>query len=197
MRERRNHLAHFLLAPEDDAARAGTLIADFSRGSNLGMYHPGVAYGIRLHRRIDALVDTSEQVRALRMLAEPPLRRYAGIVLDVLFDHALMRQWCKVCAATHADFSAAVYASLERTEAAMPEQARRFSLRLREHELLASCASLEGCEKTLKAISTRLKQPVPLASAVPMFASHLAGIDDAALALMDRLRAGIDHLALP
>ena len=88
-----NHLAHFFLAPADDEARAGTLLGDFARGADLSGYAPRVELGIRLHRRIDSIVDASPQVAALRTLVEPPLRRYAGILLDVFFDHALIRNW--------------------------------------------------------------------------------------------------------
>jgi acyl carrier protein phosphodiesterase len=183
-----NHLGHFLLAPPDDAARAGTLIADFARGSDLGMYAPGVAFGIRLHRRIDALVDTAAEVGALRALVAPPLRRYAGIVLDVMIDHALIRQWRRVHDDDRTAFAAGVYASLERGEAGMPESARRLSARMRQHDLLDSCATLAGCERTLDVIARRLSRPVALGNAVAMVASHLDRIDAAALALLARLR---------
>ena len=53
-----NHLAHFLLAPDDDAGRAGTLLGDFIRGTDLSAWPAEVEHAIRLHRRIDAFTDT-------------------------------------------------------------------------------------------------------------------------------------------
>jgi acyl carrier protein phosphodiesterase len=184
-----NHLAHFLLAPDDDEARAGTLIADFVRGADLSMFAPRVEHGIRLHRHIDALVDGAPEVSGLKALSDPPLRRYAGIVLDVLFDHVLIRCWKNHASVGRREFSAAVYASLERHEALMPERSRLFSMRLREHDMLDSCTSLKGCERTLEAISRRLARPVQLAHALPAFTPHLARLEAALPILLDRLRA--------
>ena len=119
-----NHLAHFLICPNDDEARAGTLIADFSRGADLSGFTPGIELGIRLHRRVDALVDSSPQVIGLKSLVDAPLRRYAGILFDVFFDYALIRTWRAPVSGPLPQFTAAIYASLARMQAQTPEPAR-------------------------------------------------------------------------
>lgn len=190
-----NHLAHFLLAPDDDPARAGTLIADVARGTDLSMFAPRVEFGIRLHRRIDALVDSAPEIAALKALASGPLRRYAGIVLDVLFDHVLIRCWQDHAPAARPEFVAAIYASLAREERQMPDAARRLSARMREFNLLDSCTTLTGCERTLAAISRRLSRPVELSHAMPAFTPHLDRIEAALPALLARLRLPPEALA--
>lgn len=190
-----NHLGHFLLAPEDDPARAGTLMADVVRGSDLGAFAPRVALGIRLHRRVDALVDSAPELAPLRERVTPPLRRYAGIVLDVLIDHVLIRHWARLHGSDRSAFHTGVYGSLERMEPRMPEAAARLSHRLRAWDLLDSCATLEGCERTLDAIARRLRQPAPLAKGIVMLATHLPMLDAAVPALITRLRDAVDDLA--
>ena len=186
-----NHLAHFLLCPADDEARAGTLIADFSRGNDLSAFTPGVELGIRLHRRIDALVDTSPQVVSLKPLVGAPLRRYAGILFDVFFDYALMREWHAFHPASRATFSAEIYASLARTEAAMPAPARSMSARMRAYDALSSCATHEGCARTLARIATRLKRPVDLAAGVETLLHHEAQIVSGFAQLFPALQTGM------
>ena len=185
-----NHLAHFLLCPADDEARAGTLIADFSRGTDLSGFTPGVGLGIRLHRRIDALVDASPAVTALKPLVGAPLRRYAGILLDVFFDYALMREWHAFHPGTHPHYCADVYASLARAEAHMPESVRTMSTRMRAYDALSSCATHEGCARTLARIATRLKRPVDLAAGVCTLIRHEVQIVDGFTQLFPALRVG-------
>jgi len=73
----------------------GSLIGDFVRGRIDPALPPKVRAGIALHRAIDAYTDAHADVAAARALFEPPFRRYAGILLDMWFDHLLARQWAR------------------------------------------------------------------------------------------------------
>ena len=191
-----NHLAHFLLCPDDDGLRAGTLIADFARGTDLTAFAAPVELGIRLHRRVDALVDQSPQVDDLKPLVGGPLRRYAGILLDVFFDYALIQQWPAITSQPRPVFTIAVYAALEREEPRMPAAVRAVSARMRTHDALASCATHTGCAHTLERIAQRLKRPVDLASGIDTLVRHEAQIVAAFLSLLPALRAGAhDYLS--
>ncbi len=185
-----NHLAHFLLCPADDEARAGTLIADFSRGTDLSAFTRHVELGIRLHRRIDALVDSSPEVTALKPLVGAPLRRYAGILFDVFFDYALMREWHVFHSASRVQFNSDIYTSLARAEADMPESVRSVSARMRTYDALSSCATHEDCARTLARIATRLKRPVDLAAGIDVLIRHEAQIVDGFTQLFPALQTG-------
>jgi len=89
-----NWLAHLYLAAHADDALLGALLGDFVRGaSGLERWGAVAETEIRLHRRIDAFTDAHPRVAALRGRFAPGRRRYAGIVLDVHFDHLLARDW--------------------------------------------------------------------------------------------------------
>ena len=49
--------------------------------------------GIDLHRAIDVFTDSHDEVLAARELLPAPFRRYAGILLDMWFDHCLARDF--------------------------------------------------------------------------------------------------------
>ena len=183
-----NHLAHFLLCPADDDLRAGTLIADFARGNDLCAFPPQVELGIRLHRRIDALVDSSPEVAGLKPLVEAPLRRYAGILFDVFFDYALIHTWHAFHAGERSAFGADVYSSLARTEPAMPQTVRAVSQRMRQYDALSSCASHEGCARTLTRIAMRLKRPVALGNGIGVLMRHETRVIDACATLYPALQ---------
>ena len=183
-----NHLAHFLLCPPDDAMRAGTLIADFARGNDLSRYPPMIELGIRLHRRVDALVDASPQVSCLKPLVDAPLRRYAGILLDVFFDYALIREWPRFHGGDRAALCSGIYASLAYTEPDMPPTVRAISARMRHYDALSSCSTHQGCARTLGRIATRLRRPVDLATGISTLAAHEAAIVQGFIALFSQLK---------
>ncbi|MBB3229868.1 ACP phosphodiesterase [Halomonas stenophila] len=88
-----NFLAHGWLARGgSDDFLYGNLVADGVKGNDLGAWRAAVAEGIRHHRRVDAFVDSHPAVRQARALAPDGQRRYAGIALDLLWDHFLARQ---------------------------------------------------------------------------------------------------------
>ncbi|MDN3555059.1 ACP phosphodiesterase [Halomonas maura] len=85
-----NFLAHGWLARGgSDDFLYGNLVADGVKGGDLGDWREAVAAGIRHHRRVDAFVDAHPAVRQARTLAPDGRRRYAGIALDLLWDHFL------------------------------------------------------------------------------------------------------------
>lgn len=167
-----NHLAHFLLCPADDHLRAGTLIADFVRGSDLSALSAATAVGVRLHRRMDATIDQSAWLVDLKPLVGADLRRYAGILFDVFFDYALIQTWDEWHAQPLARFTDEVYQSLARMEASMSPEVRLVSTRMREFDALSSCATHLGCSRTLDRISRRLRRPIDLAAGVDVLLAH-------------------------
>lgn len=169
--------------------RAGTLIADHVRGNNLSMFAPRVEQGIRLHRRIDALVDTSSAVIALKPLVGAPLRRYAGILFDIFFDHALIGDWSSYSSTPLDRFTQEIYLDLANAEAMMPPATSSMAKRMRQFDTLTSCSTIAGCANTLDRIARRLKRPVDLAVAVNTLEQHHATIQAALHSVLPVLQA--------
>lgn len=88
-----NFLAHAWLARHgNDDFLFGNLIADGVKGQCLDDWPLDVALGIRHHRRVDAYVDQHPRIVAARSRAPSDARRFAGIALDLVWDHFLARQ---------------------------------------------------------------------------------------------------------
>lgn len=87
-----NFLGHALLVRNaDDDVLLGALIADGIKGEPDGaLWSTAVCRGIKHHRQLDAAIDTHPETRAL--LSRMPQRRFAGIALDMFWDHCLSRQ---------------------------------------------------------------------------------------------------------
>lgn len=187
-----NHLAHALLAGDDPGMVFGGLLADFVRGAPDPALPPAVRAGIRLHRRIDQYTDAHPVVASARARFVPPLRRYAGILLDVWFDHCLARDFARWSAVPLDVFSARVRAILVAHEAYAPPRMRDFVRYMQAHDLPAAYADRAEMAVTLIGLSRRLRHANPLATALPVLVA-----DDAALTrhFQDFFPAAMDFAA--
>jgi acyl carrier protein phosphodiesterase len=172
-----NHLAHALLAGADDQVVLGSLLGDFWRGVPDPRWPAAVGAGVRLHRKIDVYTDNHPQVAAARALFGPPWRRYAGILLDVYFDHVLAREWPQFGAGSLDAFSARIAALLGDHEDWLPAGLNRFAGYFRAHGLFAAYARHDVIEQVLAGIGGRLRHANPLAEAGPALWARAAELD--------------------
>ena len=131
-----NYLAHFHLAWPDEGLLAGGLEGDYYKGPLRGDLPPDIERGVRLHRAIDGYTDRHPAVARLREVFPDRLRRYAGILADLSFDHFLSRHWQRFSNVPQPDFNAGVYRSLRAREQALSEGARRMLGRMEQHDIL-------------------------------------------------------------
>src|SRR5215470_5364172 len=130
-----NHLAHALLAGPDADLLLGSLLGDFWRGAPDPAWPAGVGAGVVLHRKIDVYTDSHPVVAEARALFGAPWRRYAGILIDIYFDHALARAWPRHGPEPLEAFSARIGGLLERHHDWLPADLNRFAGYFRAHGL--------------------------------------------------------------
>ena len=176
-----NHLAHALLADgRGDDFALGSACGDFVRGApdrTCPSWPAAQCAGLRLHRAIDAYTDAHPQIVAARALFEPPLRRYAGIFLDVWFDHLLARGWrafahtCGVREPLDA-FSSRWRTLLDAHANSLPDSLRGFLAYMHAHDLPAAYRDENVIDTVLRGIAHRLSRPAPLADALPAISAR-------------------------
>ena len=88
-----NYLAHLYLAGDDSELLIGGLMGDFVKGRVDPARPAAVRAGILLHRRVDSFTDQHPVVRRSKARIDPEFRRYAGILVDLFFDHFLACDW--------------------------------------------------------------------------------------------------------
>jgi len=188
-----NLLAHALLAGADDDVRFGSLIGDFVRGAIDPTLPAGVRAGIALHRGVDAYTDAHPRVVAARARFEPPFRRYAGIVLDVWFDHLLARDWSRWGAGPLTTFSDDVRALLDRRADEVPPRMRRFVEYLRRNDLPARYRERPMIADVFGGLSQRLSRENPLARALPVVEAQADALEADFAAFFPDLLAYAEH----
>lgn len=125
------------------------------RGSDLSRFPHGVEQGIRLHRYLDRYTDTHPALAGVRESMPDVPRRFAGIVMDVMFDHHLARRWEQVSALSLDGHACFVHDALTRHEAHFPQPLKRFMRILDNESILQKNVHLESIELTLARIASR------------------------------------------
>lgn len=152
-----NFLAHFHLAWPDEGLVAGGLDGDYVKGPLRGTLPRDLERGIQLHRAIDAFTDGHPLIQQLRRDLPTRLRRYAGILIDLSFDHYLSRHWSTFSAMPLADFNSGVYRTLDAQQCVLSDGGRRMLARLVEYDILNLYLEWE----TVLATATRIGQRFP------------------------------------
>ncbi len=153
-----NYLAHAFLSCYSPEAVIGALLGDFVKGPAADRHPPAVRAAIQLHRAIDHYTDEHPIVRASRALVTPARRRFAGVLVDVFYDHFLARDFARYSATPLEDFTQQVYEVLARQRETYPERLQRVLPRMIAGDWLASYAGLEAVDAALNGIARRLRR---------------------------------------
>ena len=160
-----NYLAHLHLGGNRPAQLLGSLYGDFVKGRLQGQFAPDIEGAIQLHRSIDVFTDRHPQVDVALSRFSLTRRRYAGIVLDVFFDHCLARDWRLYADRPLELFTSDVYRVLS-SERQLPERLAKIAPHMMANDWLGSYQEFEVLEQVLRGISRRLTRPEELAAAM-------------------------------
>ncbi|MCK5774848.1 MAG: DUF479 domain-containing protein, partial [Bacteroidales bacterium] len=92
-----NFLAHIYLSGKNKDIALGNLIGDMVKGRSYEKYEQDIRIGLLLHRAIDDFTDKHELFLKSKRLLSQDFNRYAGIVLDIYYDHFLATHWRHYC----------------------------------------------------------------------------------------------------
>jgi acyl carrier protein phosphodiesterase len=167
-----NFLAHLHLSEGTPASMLGGVLADFVKPAQVAALPDDVRAGIELHRRIDGFTDRHPIVQQSIGRISRAAGWFAGIVIDVYYDHLLARDWPRYSDEPLRDFADRAYAALGRIPPRMEGEAPEFVRRFIADDRLARYATREGIAETLGRLSDRIalripRRPVRLETAMP------------------------------
>lgn len=157
-----NFLAHFHLAWPDRGLIAGGLEGDYYKGPLRGELDRDVERGVKLHRAIDGYTDKHSTIVDLRRQFPPGLRRYAGILIDIAFDHYLTSHWSRYSNIPLGEFNASIYQVLVEHETLLSTDCLKMVNRIVDYDVLNRYHEWEAVTATATRVGERFRRGNPL-----------------------------------
>jgi len=193
-----NLLAHAFLAQDDPNLLLGSLMGDFVKGPLNDRYAPAITRGLILHRSVDTYTDAHALVARSRARISRVRRRYAGILIDVFYDHYLARDWSKYSSIPLDRFTAGVYETLLARSHLLPETLRRIAPHIVHGDWLGSYRERAAVGEALERIGTRLKRGNGLLGSEQELAANYAELEqDFRMFFPEVVRFAHAHLVSP
>jgi acyl carrier protein phosphodiesterase len=171
-----NWLAHLFLAEDSPHAWIGNLVGDFAHGLDPETLHPLVRAGLEHHRAIDRFTDTHPLHRASRARFAERFRHFAGVLVDLTYDHFLARSWSLWSAEPLEDFAARVHRVLAEHPELLSPELREAAPHLERRQWLLSYRDGEGLARVLRGIESRTRRGIDLVSALEVLEDQRAAL---------------------
>lgn len=152
-----NFLAHIYLSGNNDLVTIGNFIADGIKGNDYKNFTKEFQIGILLHRHIDTFTDAHETVRLSTRRLHEKYGHYSGVIVDILYDHFLAKNWHLYSDIPLADYAENFYNSLETHYDLLPIVIQKMMPFMMVENWLLSYASIEGISKVLQGMNRRTK----------------------------------------
>ena len=152
-----NYLAHIYLSGNNKMVTIGNFIADGIRGKKYKTYPMEVQKGILLHRQIDTFTDAHPTVRQSTKRLHKNYGHYSGIIVDILYDHFLAKNWSKYSDVPLEDYAENFYQILTDNIEILPQRILKMMPHLISGNWLLSYATKEGIAKVLDGMNKRTK----------------------------------------
>ena len=134
------------------------------KGTAVNLYPEEIRKGIDLHRKVDSYTDSHAIVRSSKSLVSYHRRRFGGVLIDVFYDHFLVKNWLEYSEIPLRDFSQDVYKILQDNRDILPDSLQRVLPTIIARDLLSSYQEIAEIGITLTRMSARLKRTNNLAS---------------------------------
>lgn len=167
-----NFLAHLALAAPDEGLLVGNFIADHIKGNRWQEFAPPVQAGILLHRAIDHFADTHPLARQSAQRLRPRYRHYAGVLVDVFYDHFLATSWHRYMDVPLPVFSQEMYTLMNRHYELLPPTSRLFLQYATERDILAAYAEVDVIGRVLQGMARRIGRPSGIETAAEELQAH-------------------------
>lgn len=167
-----NFLAHIYLSGTDEEVIIGNFIADSIKGKKYLKYPTGIQKGILLHREIDTFTDAHPIVRQSTKRLHENYSHYSGIIVDILYDHFLAKNWNNYSTIPLNEFVDDFYELLHDNFDILPTNIQKMMPFMISDNWLLSYATVPGIGKILYQMNNRTKNKSKMNFAVLELEEH-------------------------
>lgn len=153
-----NFLAHLYLSPNEPGIVFGNFIADAVKGKDFERYPYVIRQGIQFHRFIDQTTDAHPVFLKACERLKPFTGRFAGVAVDIIFDHFLASGWYSYSSEPLQDFATRCYQLVEEWQEWLPPKAARTFYYMKMNNWLVNYAEKGFLERVFKGMSGRVSR---------------------------------------
>ncbi len=154
-----NFLAHTYLSGTSDEILVGNFIGDYVKGRYFSNYPEEIRQGIIIHRNIDNYTDTHAIVKQTKSHFAERYGKYAGIVVDIIYDHYLAKFWNLYCDIQLDEFIINLHKRLSGFYPIFPPRVKEFFPKFIKNNWIKAYTSLDGLERVLFGMSRTTSLP--------------------------------------
>ncbi|WP_371188337.1 ACP phosphodiesterase [Thalassotalea maritima] len=188
-----NYLAHLYFAKPTTYSMVGNLMGDFMKGVDITELPTATAKGVLNHRLIDKYTDNHPIVRQLKPRITTERRRFAGLIIDVAFDHFLARHWQQYHSQPLPDFCQQVYDLLNQYPHSLPGRMPRVVESMSQDDWLSGYHRMQLTGQAIDSIAKRIRFNNNLAGAISEVELHYQAFEQAFLTFFPQLQAHVQH----
>lgn len=152
-----NFLAHLYLAATNKEIVIGNFIADTIKGNDFHHFSDSIKFGVKMHRAIDVFTDEHPIFRESKRRLDPKYRLYRGVIIDLIYDHFLAKNWSKYSSTPLGIYSQEIYDLLSENYDILPEKAQYLLPYMTKQDWLYNYSTIDGIGKTMYYMNKRTK----------------------------------------
>ena len=161
-----NYLAHIYLSGDNDLMKIGNFMADGIRGQQYQDFPEEIKKGILLHRYIDTFTDAHPIYRQSKHRLHEKYGHYAGVIMDIVYDHYLAKNWANYSTETLEEYAGNFYQSLKDNYSDLTEKTKNMMPYMLARNWLVSYATIAGLEMILFQMDYRTKHRAHMQEAI-------------------------------
>jgi acyl carrier protein phosphodiesterase len=192
-----NHFAHLVLSQPTIESTVGNLLGDFARGVDTRALSAPIMAGLLNHRAVDRFTDSHPLVQRMKSVFSPQRRRFAGIALDIYFDHLLINHWDQFERRHQSQLVTGFYRRMHQGQALMPgEDMRRITRRMVSYDWFGSYRDIDSIAEAMDRVAARIRFSNRFADAIEDIERNQEMIRDGFFHFYPQLQAHIAGLAI-
>ena len=161
-----NYLPHIYLPGTNDLLKIGNFMADSNKGHDYEKFDSEIKKGILLHRHIDSFTDMHPIYRQSKHRLHEKYGHYSGVIMDILYDHFLAKNWSKFSDEKLEDYANDFYQLLQDNYEILTERIKGMMPYMIARNWFVSYASIAGLEMILFQMDYKTKHRANMQEAI-------------------------------
>lgn len=191
-----NYLAHLYLAQPTADSHFGNLLGDFGGRRHIEQLPMTVTNGLDNHYLVDKFTDSHREVKQAKQYFSPQRKRFAGVAVDVVFDHFLIVHWQHFNEQSLSDFKHTSYQLLNEGIPVMPSRMQHVVTSMTQNDWFKEYETIDGIGLALDNIAKRIRFTNNFAGAAEDIARHYDELEAVFLAFFPELIKHVNQFNL-